>query len=776
MYLLATDLDGTFLGGRQADRLALYRILRARPDIRLAFVTGRGVETVLPLLSDPLIPDPEIIISDVGATVVRGDTLEPIQPLQGEIDARWPGDREILGLLDGVAGLRRQPVPQERRCSFYAEEEEVIQEVRDRLEGHPLDVLHSAGKYLDVLPGGVNKGSTLRGLLPILGLEDDQVMVAGDTLNDLALFTCGLRGVVVGGAEEPLVRQTTGLPRIHHAERRGAGGILEALERQEVVTAEEEDEAVARRGEAQLVMVYHRLPYEEVQEEGGPRRRNHTSPNGIIPTLLGFFREGRPGAWVAWSEQDRRKPDRFETHTLVDAGEYPNLVASRIALTRKDVDLFYRIFSKEAFWPVIFSFVDRAVFREDHWQHYLEINRIFAERAAAEADEGALVWIHDYNLWMVPAFLRQLRPDLTIAFFHHTSFPPPDVFNVIPWRRELVGSLLQCDYVGFHIPRYVENFVDVVRAHSPVEVLEREASAPRFLTWGCALGVESSATRIRAGDRELGVGAHPVGIDVQRIEEILDRPGIQDRIAQLREEMGSRKAILSVERLDYVKGPLEKLHAYERFLEEHPELHGEVVLISVATPPSRGMEIYREVQQRVEEAVGRINGRFSRLDWTPIRYLFRALPFEEVLALYAVADVGWITPLRDGLNLVAKEYVAVRDHLDAPGVLVLSDFAGAAAELQGALLTNPYDPREMAETLFRALTMLDPERVGRMARLASIVREYDVNAWGDAFLEAAGGVEVARGTPTDVGQGGRDNGGPRPSSQRSQREATAEVS
>jgi len=159
------------------------------------------------------------------------------------------------------------------------------------------------------------------------------------------------------------------------------------------------------------------------------------------------------------------------------------------------------------------------------------------------------------------------------------------------------------------------------------------------------------------------------------------------------------------------------------------------------------MEIYQEIQQRVEEAVGRINGRFSRLDWTPIRYLFRALPFEEVLTLYAVADVGWITPLRDGLNLVAKEYVAVRDSLDAPGVLVLSDFAGAAAELHGALLTNPYDPREMATTLFRALTMLDPERVGRMDRLASIVRRYDVEAWGEEFLAAAGGA--ARGGPLD---------------------------
>ena len=747
MLLLATDLDGTFLGGRQADRLGLHRIIRARSDLRLVFVTGRGVETVLPLLGDPLIPDPEFVIADVGATVVRGDTLAPVQPLQSSIDARWPGDRVILDRLEGLQGVERQGVPQERRCSFHATDLDVIEAVRERMAGLDVDVLHSAERYLDVLPAGVNKGSTLRALLSRLGLAADQVLVAGDTLNDLALFTEGFPGVVVGNAEPGLSEATAGLPEVVHARRSGAGGILEALNRAGVVTPEEEEEVVPRRGDAQLVMVYHRLPYREVREDGVTRREAHTSPNGIIPTLLGFFREGRPGAWVAWSEQATRDPRPFEAHTLVAPEAFPNLIASRIALTRPDVDLFYRVFSKEAFWPVIFSFIDRAVFHENHWEHYLEINRIFAERAAAEADEGALVWIHDYNLWMVPAYLRRLRPDVRIAFFHHTAFPPPDIFNVLPWRRELVGSLLQCDYVGFHIPRYVENFVDVVRAHAPVEVLEREACAPRFLTWGCALGVENSATRIRVGERELGVGAHPVGIDVARIGEILRNPGVRDRVTHLKEELGGRTIILSVERLDYVKGPLEKLDAYERFLEDHPELHGEVVLLSVATPPSRGMEVYEQVQREVEGAVGRINGRFSRLDWTPIRYLFRALPFEEVLALYAVSELAWITPLRDGLNLVAKEYVAARDALGSSGILVVSEFAGVAAELQGAVLTNPYDRKEMADTLFRSLTMLEAERGDRMARMASIVRKHDISAWGDEFLAAAGGLREPSATP-----------------------------
>jgi glucosylglycerol-phosphate synthase len=586
----------------------------------------------------------------------------------------------------------------------------------------------------------VNKGSTLVALLDHIGVDEADVLVAGDTLNDLALFTTGFRGVVVGNSEEGLRDSTEMLPNVIHAERSGAGGILEAFREVEVVTKGEADEVVPRRGDAQLVMVYHRLPYEEVREGDTVRRRGHTSPNGIIPTLLGFFREGRPGAWVAWSEQAKRNPTPFEAHAMVDPEIYPNLVASRIALTREDVNLFYRVFSKEALWPIIFSFIDRATFQEAHWEHYKEINRIFAERAAAEADEGALVWIHDYNLWLVPAFLRQLRPDVRIAFFHHTAFPPADIFNILPWRRELVASLLQCDYVGFHIPRYVENFVDVLRSHAPVKVLQREACAPRFLTWGCALGAESMATRISVGERELGVGAHPVGIDVDHIESILWRSEMKERVAHLREELGGRTVILSVERLDYVKGPLEKLDAYERFLEAHPELHGEVVLLSVATPPSRGMEIYRRVQEEVEGAVGRINGRFSRLDWSPIRYLFRSLPFEEVLALYAVADLAWITPLRDGLNLVAKEYVAAREAIGRSGILIVSEFAGVATELKGAVLTNPYDPREMSETLFESLMMTEAERSDRMARMAAIVRRHDVNAWGDEFLEAAGGL------------------------------------
>jgi len=243
---------------------------------------------------------------------------------------------------------------------------------------------------------------------------------------------------------------------------------------------------------------------------------------------------------------------------------------------------------------------------------------------------------------------------------------------------------------------------------------------------------------VESEHRRIGIGAHPVGIDLARIESLMEQPSVQERIACLVAEFAPRLTVLSLERLDYVKGPLEKLEAFEHLLEEHPELHGQVVLLNVCTPPAEGMVAYKAVREKVDRAVGRINGRFSRFDWTPVRYFFRSLPFEDVLAHYAVADVAWITPLRDGLNLVAKEYVAAKAAHGSDGVLVLSEFAGAAVELHGALLTNPYDTTDLAVTLHRALTLSPDERRGRLARLTEIVRRYDHEAWGADFLRAAG--------------------------------------
>lgn len=740
--ILATDLDGTLLGGDERARRGLYELLSRLDEVQLVYVTGRGLESVMPLLSNPTYPQPDYIICDVGATVVDGHTLEPVQPIQAEISESWPGTLTVVDALAEFSHLERQDVPQERRCSFLADFDTIDDELEGAVDALGCKLLLSAGRYVDVLPINVDKGSTLEKLVDHTGEDFDDVIVAGDTLNDLAMFDNGFHGIVVGNAEPALKQRVGDRERVYRAEAEGAGGILEAIANFDPLVEASKGwslEPDPEQGDSQLVMVYHRLPFEEVEEDGEIVRRPPSSPNGIIPTLLDFFRGPNRGSWVAWSYQDSRNPADFEPDVQLDDDSITDLTCTRIPLTEEDVQRFYKTFSKEALWPVVFSFPSYATFRQEHWEHYVEINKIFAERTAQQAEEGALVWVHDYNLWLVPGMLRKMRPDLKIAFFHHTAFPPPDIFNILPWRHEIVSSLLQCDYVGFHIPHYVENFLGVVRSHAKTRVVERQSCAPRFLTFGCAMGVDEMTTEIEVGGRHIRLGANPVGINVDGIQDILEREDMRTQIERMDAELQGRQAILSVERLDYVKGPLEKLRAYERLLEEHPEHHGEVVLMTITTPPSNGMSAYDEIREEVDRAVGRINGRFGTLDWTPVRYFFRTFPFEDVVAHYAVSDVAWITPLRDGLNLVAKEFVAAKGHSNSEGVLVLSEFAGAAVELHGSLLTNPYDSAEMADTLHKALTLDDQERKLRTARLFDIVCANDVDAWGAEFLSAARG-------------------------------------
>lgn len=739
--LLATDLDGTFLGGKSIHKQQLYRMFRDNPDVCVVFVTGRGLESVIPLLNDPIIPAPDYIICDVGATIVDGRTLEPIAMLQSEIEKIWPGRLKITESLKEIPGLVYQEVPQQRRCSFFAADESVVQAVTGSVEKLDCEVLYSAGKFLDVLPAGVNKGSSLVKLVEYLCIDEADVLVAGDTLNDLAMYNCGYKGVVVGNSEEKLVAATKGIEQIYYAAAAGAGGILEAIAHfpefegsvhkpvTEILTETSADST-------QLIMMYHRFPYERKEINGQIERVPPASPNGILPTLQGFFANGRSGVWIAWEEVAEEGEELRNIY--IDKAKYPNLMASRIGLTREEVEIFYKFFAKEAFWPAIFAFVDKVQLNHEHWDHFVNINKRFAEKAAEQADQGAMVWIHDYNLWLVPGFLRQLRPDLSIAFFHHTAFPAANTFNILPWRREIIGSLLQCDFVGFHIPRYVENFVDVAQSLFPIETLEKVNCAPRFMTYSTAMGVHRMTTAIGMDQRTIRLGAVPVGINVEYIEELFRDGSMLQKVNKLKKQLNGKKMILSAERLDYVKGPLEKILAFEQFLDEHPDFHGQVELVNICTPPAKGMKVYDKVKLELERAVGRINGKYSQLNWTPIHLFSRSIPFEEILVYYAAADIAWITPLRDGLNLVAKEYIAVQGQLQGnKGVLILSEFAGAAVELSYVVLTNPYDPRALKENLFQALSLSDEEKNMRMERLYDQVKHYDIDYWADDFIGKA---------------------------------------
>jgi glucosylglycerol-phosphate synthase len=475
-----------------------------------------------------------------------------------------------------------------------------------------------------------------------------------------------------------------------------------------------------------LVIVYHRQPYEEVEENGRIVLKENSSPNGIVPTLKSFFGAVDHGAWVAWKlAEDPANPEFEQVIEIDDA--YGKYSVSRLPLSAHQVREFYHVTSKEAFWPILHSFKERYNYDPVDWPNFREVNWAFAEAAAAEAAQGALVWVHDYNLWLVPGYLRKMRPDLRIAFFHHTPFPAADAFNVLPWRKEIIESLLACDDVGFHIPRYAANFVSVARSLFDVDPVTREPVPEKWMSEGSALMERTMPVHLNFNGRDVSVSVTPVGVDVDYIEENARSGEAAKRTAQIHEELGETKLILSVGRTDYTKGGIEQLASFERVLEANPELLGKVRLMHVSVAANRNMSVYENIQSEIEETAGRINGRFGRLDWQPITLISRAIPFVELVSYYRAADVAWITPLADGMNLVCKEFVASR--VDGDGVLVLSEFAGAAVELGSAVLTNPFSHRSMDSAILSALDMPEEERKVRMENLRDVVLSNTVRDW-----------------------------------------------
>ncbi len=489
-----------------------------------------------------------------------------------------------------------------------------------------------------------------------------------------------------------------------------------------------------------LVIVYHRQPYEEVVENGKTVFRENASPNGIVPTLKGFFGHVNHGAWVAWKLAEDPANPGFEQKVEIEDvhGQY---TVSRLPLTEHQVREFYHVSSKEAFWPILHSFKERYNYDPVDWENFQEVNRLFAEAAAEEAAEGALVWVHDYNLWLVPGYLRKIRPDLRIAFTHHTPFPSADMFNVLPWRKQIVESLLACDDVGFHIPRYAANFVSVVRSLFDVEVSPPIRVPDKWFTEGTALTERVMRETITHDGHETSVSICPLGVATGFIETRARRPETEARVKEIWQDLGQSKLILSVGRTDYTKGGAQQLQSFERVLEADPDLRGKVRLMHVSVSANRNMSSYEDIQTEIEQIAGRINGRFGTLEWQPVALISRAIPFDELVAYYRAADVAWITPLADGMNLVCKEFVASR--VDGEGVLVLSEFAGAAVELSDALIVNPFSHRAMDRGIVQALQMEGPERRHRMERLRKAVSENDLSRWGPGRLRVTPGPKQA---------------------------------
>ena len=494
-------------------------------------------------------------------------------------------------------------------------------------------------------------------------------------------------------------------------------------------------------GSSSFVILYHRTPFDEsIDSEGNRTWVDQKSPNGIIPTLRNLFRSKDDGTWIAWRRVD--SVDNAEDESIEMTNPAP-FTLCRIPLEDDQISSFYHITSKECFWPILHTFPTHFNVNNADWGIFEEVNRRFAEAACKEAAEGATVWVHDYNLWLVPGYIRSRRPDLKVAFFHHTPFPSNDVFAILPWREQILESLLCCDVVGFHIPRYTENFA---RAATTLVGANRGPKVPvdsKFIPVGTALSEGTVTSYLEHNGRRIQLLSSPVGTSPDVIQELSWSASVESHGELIvQDTKKGRKLILSASRVDYTKGNEALLLTFERLLERREDLHGEVVLMLACVAAASGMKIYEDTQRTIEEIAGRINGRFSKIDWVPIRFSTRRIPYDEMVAWFCQADVCWITPLRDGLNLVAKEYAAARRNRG--GVLVLSEFTGASVVLDGAVLTNPYSNKRMDESIEKALFMDSEAQRDRMTRMCTAVENYTVKDWAE---EQLAGCEPPSTTP-----------------------------
>jgi glucosylglycerol-phosphate synthase len=485
-----------------------------------------------------------------------------------------------------------------------------------------------------------------------------------------------------------------------------------------------------------FIVLSHREPYEQVTGEDGKVSLQRKT-NGVFTTLDSVMRQRR-GTWIAWAET--LDVANFDMRRTVPAEDDPeSYTVRRIPLSPEEANLFYYDFTSTAIWPVLFSLLDKARFTTSSWEAYKRVNELFADAACEEAAHNALVWINDFHLMLAPRLIKERRPDLRLALFLHTTFPPPDVFAVIPWREELLDGLLHLDLIGFHIPSYAQNFADTAARF--MDAQPTAVTATDLIGHGPAVAVPRYPLSVRYGGREVGLGVYPVGIDVDYFAEVAQRPETRARAQEIRERAGAETLILAAERLDYVKGAVERLECFERYLHRHPEAVGKVSFIQVAVPTRTGMEEFQLMRRMVDEAVGRINGQFGNLDWQPVIHLYGSLDRPELVAFYLAADIAWVTPLRDGLNLVVKEYIASRG--GGQGAVILSEFAGAAVELEGVVLTNPYAPDDMDRALDEAMALDEGERTSRMLRLRERVLSHDVHRWSRTFLNDAQRAGVA---------------------------------
>jgi trehalose 6-phosphate synthase len=469
-------------------------------------------------------------------------------------------------------------------------------------------------------------------------------------------------------------------------------------------------------GDSDFVVVANRLPVDLERLPDGTTAWKR-SPGGLVTALEPLLRRQR-GAWVGW-------PGVVDD--AVDVADKPiaqdELQLHPVRLSADDVSQYYEGFSNATLWPLYHDVIVKPIYHREWWERYVDVNRRFAEAASRAAAKGGTVWVQDYQLQLVPKMLRTLRPDLTIGFFLHIPFPPVELFMQLPWRSEIIEGLLGADLVGFHLAGGAQNFLFLSR---------RLVGAN---TSRGAVGVRSRFGEVELESRTVRVGAFPISIDSGALDQAARDRNVRRRAREIRAELGNpRKVLLGVDRLDYTKGIDVRLKAFSELLAEGRAKRDDTVLVQLATPSRERVESYQILRNDIERQVGHINGEYAEVGHPVVHYLHRPVPREDLVAFFVASDVMLVTPLRDGMNLVAKEYVACRS--DLGGALVLSEFTGAAAELQQAYLVNPHDLEGVKDAIEAALNQPVEDGRRRMRALRRQVLAHDVDRWARSFLDA----------------------------------------
>ena len=473
-----------------------------------------------------------------------------------------------------------------------------------------------------------------------------------------------------------------------------------------------------------LIIVSNRLPFTVEQKNGELRFKESaggvaTGLKSLLDTMPPLLSLKPDYLWVGWpggtindqqqSEVQARARSEFRSHAVF--------------LSEEDFENFYQGFCNKTIWPLFHYFPSNASYDENYWLQYKKVNEAFGESLLEVVEQDDILWIHDYHLMLLPDLLRKKLPKVRIGFFLHIPFPQLEIFRLLPavWRREILEGLLGADLIGFHTHDYMEYFLRGVQR---------------------ILGYKHKIGHLAVGNRLVKVGAFPMGVDFKKFHSAAKSQEGLKKKAELRKSFGDRKIILSVDRQDYSKGILHRLQGFEAMLERNPEWHGKVTLLMIVVPSRIGIQDYEEMKKQIEELVGKINGKFSAINWVPINYHYRSVPFDTLVALYAMSDVALVTPLRDGMNLVAKEYIASRT--DGTGVLILSEMAGSAKELAEAIIVNPNHREEVADALKLALEMPGREQIRRNRTMQNRLRRLDVAHWALGFIQELVAIDGSR--------------------------------